>query len=55
MVLEWSLSRDRLKREETRMLQVSVHPERVTREALNMEARLQHRMERAERRPICFS
>ena len=55
MVFEWSLSKDRLKREETRMLQVSVQPARVTRDALNMAARLQHRIERAERRPICLS
>ena len=55
MMEERSPSRERPGREETRMLQDSVQPERVTREALNMAAKLQHKMERAERRPICLS
>ena len=46
---ERSPSSERPGREETRMLQPSVHPARVTLEALNMAAKLQHKMDRAER------
>ena len=52
---ERSPSRERPEREETRTFQLLVQPVKVTLEALNIAAKLQHKIDLAERRPICLS